>query len=159
MQKGTTLVELLIYLGLVTVLLAVLTQIFVGILDVQLSSSSVSVVEQDSRFILSRLAYDIERADTISIPGTVGTQSNNLQMMINGISYSYTISNGNLVLSRLSNNYALNSFDTSISNVTFKRVGNGVNNDTIQMSFTTKSDIVVNDQYETKIINTTFGMR
>ena len=158
-QKGTTLVELLIYLGLVTVLLGVLTQIFVSILDVQLSSSSVSFVEQDSRFIMSRMSYDIQRADTISIPASPGMESDNLQMMINGISYSYGITDGNLVMSRSGTSYTLNSYNSTVSDVNFKRIGNNTNNDTIQMSFKTNSKILVNNTYESKIITTTFGMR
>ena len=159
LQIGTTLVELLIYLGLVTILLGMLTQIFVSILDVQLSSEATSSVAFDSRYIVSRLTYDIQRADSITVPVAYGSESDNLQMMINGISYSYGLVSGDLVLTRASASSQLNSYDTSISGLGFKKIGNVGGNETVQVIFTTTSQGIVNGENETKTLQTTISTR
>lgn len=158
-HRGTTLVELLLYLGLVTILLGVLTQIFVSILDIQLSSEATSSVETDSRFILSRLTHDIQRSDSISIPGALGTQSDNLQMTINGISYSYSVINDDLVLTRATDTYQVNGYDTTVSDVTFTRIGNSDGNETIQVVFKATSKTLVNGEHEAKTLQTTISTR
>jgi len=59
MKRGFTLIEILIYMGLMAALIIVLTNVFVTVLETQLESSSTSVVEIDGRYLLSRLIYDI----------------------------------------------------------------------------------------------------
>src|SRR3989344_6301854 len=97
-QKGFTLIELIIYMGLLVILLSVLTSIFMSSLDVQLESQANSAVEQDGSYILSRLAYDIHRAEAISIPdmpGSPGDQADNFRIVVNSVNYSYSIDAGN----------------------------------------------------------------
>src|SRR5579859_4809889 len=65
-QKGVTLIELIIYMGIFSTLLMVLVQLFGSIVNVSLESQSNSSVSQDSRFILSRMSYDIRLADPTS---------------------------------------------------------------------------------------------
>src|SRR4030042_5852170 len=72
-QKGFTLVEILLYMGLLAILLVVLTEILVSILAVKIEFEATSSVEQDSRFLLSRLFYDINRASAITTPGSIGS--------------------------------------------------------------------------------------
>src|SRR3990172_6790072 len=50
-RRGFTIIELILYMGMLSILLAVLSQIFVSILNVQLESQSSSSIEQDSRYI------------------------------------------------------------------------------------------------------------
>src|SRR3989344_9090196 len=70
--RGVTLIELLLYMGLLALFLLVLTDIFVAITSVRTETETTSAVEQDGRFIISRLAYDVSRADSISIPPQLG---------------------------------------------------------------------------------------
>src|SRR4030043_150732 len=88
-QKGFTLVEILLYMGLLAILLVVLTEILVSILAVKTESEATSSVEQDSRFILSRMAYDISCATEINTPPQIGQTRSNLRMTVGGVLYEY----------------------------------------------------------------------
>ena len=88
-QGGFTLVEMLLYMGLLSILLLIFANIFTTILETQLSSQSTASVTQDGRFIYSRLIYDINRAQSVSLPATLGAVSPALQMQINGSAYLY----------------------------------------------------------------------
>src|SRR5688572_24260327 len=67
-QKGFSLVELLIVMGLMSILLLVLTDMFTSMLNVQTSTKAHSSVTEDGRFILSRLSYDVQRASSVTTP-------------------------------------------------------------------------------------------
>ena len=97
-KKGFTMVELLLYMSLLTILLIVLTTLFVQILDVRLESEADSSTSSEGQFIMSRLAYDIGRADAVLIPTVLGDQTNSLQLTISGINYNYVINSNNLTL-------------------------------------------------------------
>ena len=124
-QKGITVVELLLYMGILTILLTILTSVFTSALDVQSESNAVSSVEQDGNYILARLAYDIHRAQSINIPATNGTTSNSFQIVVDGINYTYSIDvNNNLILVNNLGTNNLNNYATSISNLSVQRLGN-----------------------------------
>src|SRR5687768_16701793 len=95
-QKGFTLVELLIVMGLFGILLTVVTDMFVSTLSLQTESAAHSSVSQDGRFILSRLSYDIERASSITTPASLGASGSTLSMVVGGVAYSYALAGSNL---------------------------------------------------------------
>lgn len=134
--RGFTLIEILIYMGLMAALITVLTNVFVTVLETQLESSSVSVVEIDGRYVLSRLIYDIHRATSITTPAVAGQTSPGLTLNIGGPNHTYTVTDGVLYLDGSSR---LTSIDTSVSNLSFTRVGNSTDNDTLRISFTLTS--------------------
>lgn len=161
LKKGFTLIELLIYMGMLSIFLAVLSQIFGFILDAQLESQSTSSVHRDGRFILSKLTYDIHNAQSIVTPVNLGGQSTNLQLTIDGINYTYSLSNGNLEVDNGTETNNLNSGDTIVSGLTFTRIGNSVANakNTVQISYTVTSKIQRPNGMETKDFQTTIGIR
>ncbi len=160
-QKGITVVELLLYMGILSILLVILTSIFVSALDVQSESNAASSVEQDGNYILARLDYDIHRAQSINIPGANGTTSNNFQIVIGGVNYSYSIDiNNNLILTNnlVTNN--LNSYGSSVSNFSVLRLGNtGKKEDTLKINFTITSRIERVSEYEQKDFQTNLSLR
>lgn len=160
-RSGFTLVELLIYIGIMSILFTILAQIFSSIIDVQLESEANSAVQQEGRFILSRFTYDIHRANTIVTPGALGGQSNSLQLTINGVNYTYALVSGNLQLTNALGTNNLNGPDISVSNLSFTRLGNSVANakNTIQISYTVTSKVVRPKGPETKDFQTTIGIR
>lgn len=159
--RGFTLVELLIYIGMISILFTVFTQIFGYILDAQLESEATSSVQQDGRFILSRLAYDIRRANSIVVPGALGGQSTSLQLTIGGVSYTYNLNSGNLELTNNLGTNTINSGDTIVSNLNFTRLGNSGPNtkNTIQVEYTVTSKVIRPKGLETKGFQTTIGIR
>jgi prepilin-type N-terminal cleavage/methylation domain-containing protein len=139
MKRGFTLIELLMYMGLVSVFLTVLTSAFLSILDVQLESEAISTVEQDGRYILSRLVYDVHRASSITTPATVGQVTSTITLVIGGQNYSYSTSNNNLIYTSPSGTDNLNSYDSQISNLSITRVGNAIGKNSLQVGFTLTS--------------------
>jgi len=142
LQEGFTLIEAVIYMGILSILLVAMSSIFASIVDVQLDSTSTSSINQDGRYILSKLLYDVKSSSTIVAPVTPGVQSGTMQLTINSVNYTYSASSSGIFKVVNTSTWeanALNSYDTSISGLTFTRVGNGGSSDTIQVSFTVNS--------------------
>jgi prepilin-type N-terminal cleavage/methylation domain-containing protein len=112
-RHGFTLIELLVYIGIFSILLVVLTEMLVSVLSLQLDSAATSSVDQDNRFIQQRLAFDIQRAKkAVANAGT-------LTLTIGSTTYQYAASGSDLQL----NGLPLNSYNTTISNLSFVNVG------------------------------------
>ncbi len=159
-QRGFTLVEMLLYMGIFSILMIVLMQIFISAIDTQLTSKATSSVDQDGAYILSRLSYDISRAQAVIAPSSYGSGSNNLTIQIGGSDYTYSLdSNDNLIVTNTYGTNQLNSVDTTLNNLTFTRIGNPAGKDTIQMSFQLKSTTQRNTGYELRNFTTTVSLR
>ncbi|OGH17734.1 MAG: hypothetical protein A2868_00120 [Candidatus Levybacteria bacterium RIFCSPHIGHO2_01_FULL_40_15b] len=158
-SNGFTLVELLLYMGLLLLFLLIQTQIFTSILGVRLESEASSSVQQDARFIMSRLIYDINRAENIVLPAIPSAETNSLVLTIDSLSNTYSLSGGNLIISDNQGSDNLNSFGTRISNLSFKRLGNVGGKNTITFSFTLTSATQREYGPEIKTIQTTSGLR
>lgn len=156
---GFTLVELLIYMGILSVILIVLTDILVAAFGVQASSQSTSQVAQDGRYIYSRLIYDINQASDVSTPSALGNTTNTLTLNKDGTTYTYALSGANLVVTDNSGTYQLNSVDTSLSSLQFQRIGNPGGKHTFRISFTVNGIINLNGRFDSKAFLTTAGLR
>ena len=158
-QSGFTLVELLIYMGLLTILIVIFTQIFISIIENQLSSTNTSNVADDGRYIYSRFIYDVGRADSIIEPELFGSSSANLILVINGENHTYSTSSGNLVISNPSGTYNLNGYGSSISNLLFTKVGTDSAKDTVRINFTISGNITKEGIADEQNFQTTGGLR
>lgn len=155
--KGFTLVELLIYIGLMGIFLLVLLDIFTATLNTKLSSESTSALNQDTRYILAKLTYDINNADSVVSPALGGSGSS-LQLLTNGVTYTYASSSGNFTKSG-STPSNLNGWDTTLTALTFKNTGVSGGKPAIQITFTLQSKITVNTSMASRTVNTTIGSR
>src|SRR5664279_2189876 len=92
LNKGFTLIEFLIFMSVLSTLLLVLTNVFSSILDSQLESKAYSSVDMDGRYILAKLAYDFQNADSyhdsILLPAA-GVSGSTLKININSVDYIY----------------------------------------------------------------------
>lgn len=160
-KKGFTLIELTIYFGLLSIFILVLTEIFVSVLNTQLSSESTSSVAQDGRFIYSRLIYDINSADNVTLPANLGDTSDTLVLIRGGQTYTYSLSNGNLELQDPSLDIQpLNGVDTTISNFVVTRLGNAGGKHTFQINFRVTGNIQLpGGRVDTQVFQTTAGLR
>ena len=159
---GFTLVELLLYMGIFSILLVVLLQIFTSILSVHAESQATSSVNQDGSYIMARLSSDVRQASTVVIP-TLGASSNSLHITGNAIDETYSVNGGNLLLTNNSTGTTdqLNSVNTTIS-INFTALGNSGPNSkvTVQIVLTTTSKIVrVGSNLQTQTFETTVGTR
>lgn len=156
---GSTLIELLLYVGIFVSLLGMFLWVFSSIVYVQLESEATSSVTTDGKFILSRIGYDIGQAQTIGAPATPGAQGGSLQLGKNGVPYTYTQSNGTLTLTAGSTTDTLTGVDTTISNLTFLRLGNVGGKHSMTISFTLTSKTVKRSGPEERSFQTTFALR
>ncbi|OGH16623.1 MAG: hypothetical protein A3C30_04305 [Candidatus Levybacteria bacterium RIFCSPHIGHO2_02_FULL_40_18] len=156
---GFTLVELLLYMGILSLFLLVQTQIFTSVLGVRLESEANSQVSQDSRFIMARLIYDINRAENIAVPATPSAVTDSLELIIDGTSNIYSLSAGNLLITNSQGSDNLNSFGTRISNLSFKKLGNVGGKNTVTISLTLTSVTQREAGPETRTVQTTSGLR
>jgi type II secretory pathway pseudopilin PulG len=158
-KKAFTLIELILYFGLFSIILGVLTNLFSVIVDTQTEVESTSAVENDSKFITTRLMYDIQRADSISMPAALGSQTSSLTLVIDGTTYTYAINNGNLQLTVGTDTNTLNGSLTQLSNISFQKFGNIGGKHAIRLQFTMDSRNQTAAGQETKQIETMIGLR
>src|SRR3990170_3085882 len=97
-QKGFTLIELIIVMGVTTILLVMMTDVFASMAKVRTESEATSAVAQDGRFILARLEYDILRASSVTTPAALGASNNTLAVVIGGVTYTYSVAGTNFQL-------------------------------------------------------------
>lgn len=164
-DKGFTLIELLIFIGIFTILITSLFELLITVFDVQLESQSTSVVSQDGRYILNKLAHDIKNATSVTTP-IAGSQSATLVISDGTTTYTYALSGNNLTLnnSTLGATDQLNSINTTVSNLSFLTLTN-INADklrnfyTVSVSFTLNSVALKRSGEASKTYNLTVGTR
>ncbi|MCX6704387.1 MAG: hypothetical protein NTZ07_02975 [Candidatus Woesebacteria bacterium] len=156
---GFTIVELLIYMGLMSIFLVVLMGIFTSALKTKLASESTSGISQDSRYILSKLSYDVNNADSVTSPA-LGITGTSLQIVASGSVITYATVSGNLTRTVGGVSTNLNGNDTQLDSISFKNIGNPGGKPTIQVVYTVRSKIIIQGGgTEAQTINTTVGTR
>jgi prepilin-type N-terminal cleavage/methylation domain-containing protein len=162
--KGFTLIELLMFMAIFSTLLVILSSIFGSILDVQLEGKSYSSVDLDSRYVLAKLAYDFQSADSantinndIILPATASAGPI-LKIKINSTNYTYSASSSGRLQLANPTLADLTSSDSSVSALLFRRIGPGGNKDTIQVSFRLTSNVQRRGSSVYKDFQSTFSM-
>jgi type II secretory pathway component PulJ len=158
-RRGFTIVEMLIYMGLLSSFLIVLTELFASIMDVKLESEATSSVEQDARYILSRLSYDIPQSSTISTPSGLGSTSSSLIMVVSGVTYTYSVNGNDFQITNNLGVNSLNSTESKISNISFQKIGNPGGKETVKIGFTITSSTVKASGAEVRTFATTIGRK
>lgn len=157
-QNGLTLIETLIYMGLLSIILVVLTEVLYSTLDAFLESRSYTSLQQDSQFILTKLANDIKAASSVTTPASIGGSGGTLEIIIDGDSHNYLVSSNNLVLTNPLGAFNLNSSDTRVSSISFTRLGTS-EVDSIRINLTIESSVIRNGERESKNFVTTVQTR
>jgi type II secretory pathway pseudopilin PulG len=159
-SAGFTLVELLMYIGIFSILTISLFQLFTLIVDTQKESESGSSVFLDGQYILNRFKYDVNRANSANI-SQVGVGTSSAQFSIGSQIFTYYLSDGDLILDTSSETASLNSIDSDVSSLNFLKVSDskGKNQDTITISFTLTSNIIKRGGPKTENFKTTVGIR
>jgi Tfp pilus assembly protein PilE len=159
-QKGITIVELIVYIGLLSIFMLVLLDVFVTILNSKLESESTSALNQDARYIYSKLSYDVANADSMTLPSTVSPTGSTLTITTSGVTHTYSLDgSGNINLTTGGTTMKLNSIDTNLSNLTFTRLEAPNAKPMVKISYTVNSLIELKSGEATRTIDTTFGLR
>ncbi len=153
-KRGFTLVELILYMALMSSVIVVLTEVFLSVISLQAESTRTTSIDTDSRFVLARLFYDINRADNITSPSSLGSSLNSTQLLINGVTYTYgTDVNGAFTISGNSEINTLTSPDSRVTDLTFTRLGNAGGKNSLLVKFKIKAGT------ETRSYQTTVALR
>jgi len=158
-QSGFTLIEIAIYMGILSILLLILSSFFNSAMDTLLQSQATSPTEQDSKFILNRLMYDITNADSLTTPISPGDQGPTMQLVRGGTTYTYAQTGSNLTLNDNVGTDVLNSPQTTISNLIFKRIGYTNEKPTVQITFTITSVTTAKSGKDSQTFQTTVSLR
>lgn len=158
-KLGFTLVELSIYMGISMIILLILIELLAAIFNTKLTSQSTSSVSQDGRYIYTRLIYDVNRAQNVSIPANLGDTDNKLSLIINNQPLTYMLQEGNIVIEDAGNTYVLNGVNTTVSDLLFTRIGNPNGKHTFKITYKITSRIVERGAPESKVFQTTAGLR
>lgn len=159
-QKGFTMIELLLYMGIFSILLVVLLDLLTMILGVHAESQATSSVDQDGNYIMRKLAYDIHKATTIT-PAIVAVPSTSMELTGTGFDETYTIDGSdNLVVTDNTVSpavrYSLNSPDTKAS-ITFTPYGNTGGKASLKIALiltsriTQKGGVVQSQEFDTTV--------
>lgn len=132
---GTTIVELLLYMGLLSIFIVMITNLFGQILNNSTNSITESYLQTNGNFLLIKLAKDINLADEIVTPSNIGESSTSMILKTGTNNISYDLINGRLVLTDLTGSYNLNDADTTISDFVVKRMGNFGGKNGLQISY------------------------
>lgn len=158
-NKGVTLVELLIYLGLSIVMLVVLSELFIGILNESVETQNYSATQTDGRYIMGRLRGAISNASLVSVPANLGDASDHLELVVDGVTQRYYISNDKLYLNDGTGDYLISHLDSSITGVSFTRTGNAGGKPVIDIEFTSSTGVSETAQYESQTFKGAGGLR
>ena len=122
-RKGFTLLELLIYVTIFSIISVVLVNVFISLSRADGQSSAKSEVDSAIRFSNELLRQDIKNASIISVPAS--GSSSTLTLTRNAVTIVYDISNG-ILRRKEGNNNPVNLTDASIivSTPTFARIEN-----------------------------------
>jgi type II secretory pathway pseudopilin PulG len=160
-DKAFTLIELLLFMGIFSILMITMLELLTSIFDVQLESQSTAAVSRDAGFILSRLTYDVNSSTGILTPVT-GSQSATLILTKGTDIFTYSLIGSNLTLKDgdLGTTEQLNSIETSVTNLNFLRLSaTGSAESTITVSFTLKSNTVRRGGVQIQNFKETVGTR
>lgn len=158
-RPGITIAELVIYLGILSVLLVVFVNMFAVLVNRQLETEGVSSSQYDSSYLLQRFIYDFGRAASIEVPPTPGSASASLRFIADSNVYEYSASAGALLLTTNGVSEELSSSETTISNPVFLRLGIGDRTDVVQIQFDITSKSQSTAGSEVVHFSTVLGLR
>lgn len=121
---GFTLVELLIYMGLLVSFLLVLSAVFSITLSTQTDVIQTQQLTQDAEYLHARLQYDIHQATSITRPASNGATDTEFILTHAGNAATYFVDNGTLKRTTASGTHALTSPDTIVTAFAVERRGN-----------------------------------
>jgi hypothetical protein len=141
-SNGTSLIEFLLYLALLSIILLVAVDLMLKTGEFGARAGSQTNIQRDAARILSRFAFDIRRASAITLPASLGQTSTSLELTVEGETHTYQLSGNNLDYQRevflptpSTQSANLNSNLTKINSISFQRLGGGSGKPTVKIIF------------------------
>ena len=165
-SHGFTLIELAIYGGLLGILLLIMSQFFVATMELKTVTDNETAIQSDGRYMLDRLAYDIKRASSITLPST-GQMGSTLSAVIRenstDVPYRYSISGTDLMIQAGTESALLNSTGSRVTGFTVRRYGNSASiagaKDTLQIQLSLEGSATTAAGRDSQIFTTSIGLR
>lgn len=159
-KRGFTLIEILVYFALLSIILLIIVDLFLRISEASLESTAKSRVEAEGEYVLNKLTYDIRRADGINQPPTPGDSRSFLALVIDGDIYIYFTSGSTILIGRWpSEIYSLTGNSVSASPLTFTRIQNPGGEPTVRISFNLESTDTTKQGVKSKDFETVVSLR
>lgn len=138
-SKGYTLIELLIFVAIFTVVIGAFVSVLVISVRLQGRQSSAGSVQQESTALLQQLQYYVQNSSLINIPIDTSTSTLSLRMSSSSLDpTTITVASGTIYLKQGNGTTtSLTSSRVVISNLSFIRHTNPPSHDTVSISFTT----------------------
>ena len=94
--RGVSLIELLIYIALLSVILLVISSAFISISKTGGVVDARTEVNSNARFAVNKIIQDVKSASAVSVPTIVGGTAVTLQLTVSGDTILYDVSAGQL---------------------------------------------------------------
>ncbi len=137
-KNGFTLIELMIFSAIFSVIMIAFISILVAITTVQGRQSGVSEVTQQSQFLLQQIQYYVERSSLIEMNSDVATDTLKLRMAASAEDPIYIyLSNNTVYIKQTDGGIAqpLTSNKVLVSNMSFTKRSNAPGHDSVAVSF------------------------
>lgn len=158
-KNGFTLIEILVYFTLVSVILLIVVDLFIRISESSIKSTAKSEINIEGEYLIRRLAYDIRKADDIVFPANPGQDGNVMWLVLDGQSYIYR-SDGTsmeLLVTPSASFVDITSNLVEITGLTFRNIGGG--KPTVKIILTLETTKEPKDGPETKNFETVISLR
>lgn len=138
-QQGYTLLELLLYITIVSTLLLAVTAFFGMNAETRIKNQTISEVDQQGTFALNYIAQTLRNATLISAPA-IGTSASQITVTVPTASLSPTVFSLSDTTLQVKEGSAaaipLTSSTVQVSDLTFKNLSRSSTNEIVQISFT-----------------------
>lgn len=132
-KQGFTLIETMIYMGLLAMILLVITNLMITTSVFSQEETARIEIQQTGRYQLEKIVRDLENTTAISTPSDA-SPTNNLVVTTSGGQISYQLSGNNLTRQTISSTENTNSNQVKIDSVNFRRIGNAGGKPTIEIT-------------------------
>jgi len=124
-SAGFTLMELVIYLGIVSFVTVLLAASMSNLLGGRGKTQSQQRVSESIQFLSDRITDDIRQATSISVPATSGAQGSTLTMLVANASVTYTLTGTTVTRqSGVASAEAITPSDVAVTALNFQRLEN-----------------------------------
>ncbi len=139
-QNGTTLIEILLYLALISTLVMAVLAFFSAVISAREKAATMLNVDQQSMQIMQQINQEVRSSDGIAspLPGeSAGSLSLSQGSEDSESVLTFSLEDGRLVLNDVTSEVSyLNSGYVSITELSFKNVSRPETNDCIRIQFT-----------------------
>jgi hypothetical protein len=121
---GFTLVEVLIYMGLLTGFLLVISAVFSITISTQTDVVQSQQIDQDTQYLIAKIQYEVQNADSITTPAANGDTASSFAIVSSGTTYTYFVEDDQLKVSDGIEENVLTSPDVRVTSLDILRLGN-----------------------------------